>query len=56
MAMTYERPVLFELGGVIELTQMPSPPGKSGVTHDGSQFLTNFSCVSGPGNCGHHNK
>ncbi len=52
--MVYESPMLIELGSVHALTQQQSPPGKSGPTHDGSQFQSNFSCVvdKGPGsNC-----
>lgn len=46
----YERPSLRFLGSVRELTL--NPPGKTGVTHDGSQFIQNFSCVESPDNCG----
>ena len=57
MEMTYERPAMWTLGSVHDLTLMPTPPGKSGPDHDGSQFLSNFSCVvdGSPGsNCGDH--
>jgi hypothetical protein len=53
----YERPAVWELGSVRDLTLMPNPPGKTGPAHDGSQFLSNFSCVvdGNPGsNCGDH--
>lgn len=52
-AAAYEAPKVWELGRVEDLTQMPTPPGKSGRTHDGSRFLSNFSCTGpGGGNCG----
>lgn len=42
--MAYEVPALKVLGSVRELTQQ-APPGKTGPTHDGSAFQSNFSCV-----------
>lgn len=55
MQHTYERPTIWALGTVRELTLMPQPPGKSGPSHDGSQFLSNFSCVGkDSSNCGDH--
>ena len=48
----YEPPMISDLGTVSDLTLMPTPPGKSGPLHDGSQFLSNFSCVSSDDNCG----
>ena len=50
----YEAPDMRVLGLVSELTRMPAPPGKTGTVHDSSAFLSNFSCVSGPGSCGGH--
>ena len=46
---TYESPSIQRLGTVHELTL--NPPGKSGPSHDGSGFASNFSCVSSPANC-----
>lgn len=40
----YERPQVWDLGKVAELTRMPPPPGKTGRGHDGSRFLADFSC------------
>lgn len=48
----YDPPMISELGTVADLTLMPSPPGKNGPTHDGSEFLSNFSCVTSDANCG----
>ncbi len=54
MHLTYEAPTMAVLGTVRALTLMPNPPGKSGSSHDGSQFQQNFSCVGHDGsNCGH---
>lgn len=47
----YEPPMLTDLGTFVGLTQKPSPPGKQGPNHDGSQFLSNFSCVISDDNC-----
>jgi hypothetical protein len=54
MATGYVAPGMRVLGSVSDLTRAPSPPGKSGVVHDGSQFLSNFSCVVNNNNCGGH--
>ncbi|MGH9273489.1 MAG: hypothetical protein ACRDZU_02485 [Acidimicrobiales bacterium] len=53
MAGRYQRPTIWELGTVRDLTQ--APPGKTGTEHDSSQFQMNFSCVGKDhNNCGDH--
>lgn len=40
----YRAPMISELGSVRTLT-LADPPGKTGPSHDGSGFASNFSCV-----------
>lgn len=45
MSRVYRAPSVTELGSVQSLTLADHPPGKTGPSHDSSQFASNFSCV-----------